>query len=99
MQRADKKSKVGLLQIVLNKFAANSLLTFDEIDGERVYLPTARFRHQLRHVLSHELFQATLALVADYPVDPMAVDYDPPETDEDDIGAMPSLFDEDIAKA
>lgn len=79
-KRAGRNDLLGLCQIVMDRLADQDMLTTYDIGGGVFYLPTPRFRLQLRETLRHEIHRALLTLVE---ASPEEASEDAPEDAQD----------------
>ena len=65
-QRASLSSLVGMVKLVLNQLHDHGMVqTLDTGEGE-TYMPTPRYRLQVRELAAHELFDRCIAVLPDF---------------------------------
>ena len=65
-QRASLSSLVGMVKVVLNQLHAHGMVQTMQTGEGETYLPTPRYRLQVRELAAHELFERCVAVLPGY---------------------------------
>ncbi|MFP3942788.1 MAG: hypothetical protein ACLFWF_02790 [Alphaproteobacteria bacterium] len=68
-QRANRSSLHGIVRLAMNRLADHDMLVKIEIGDDTFYLPTARFRMQLRETLKDDIFRTMTNLASAVPAE------------------------------